>query len=491
MSVNPAFMSTNFKNKVAVAVGWSALQSWSVKLFSVLLFFVLARYLSPTEMGLAQTVTLALAFIAVVAEQGFHRALVQRPALRPADVNLPFYLSVTIGVISSLLLWFFADETATFLGEEAAAPLIRLSAVIPPVTAATGILVAMFRREMDFRRIAHGALVASAISGVIALALALLGFGALSVVVQAVVSVFVTAIVMWRAPVWRPTLQIDNTQFRGILSYSTMSFASQLVDFFSRRLIDFIILSCHGIAALGVYTVGAKLYLTILELLTATLMEVALSAFSRMTADIRRLRAAYMRLIFIASCTSLPVFVLVAVAAPEICSILFGPKWTEAITVTQLLCILGAVEVVQLFNIGVVGAVGKARTLLALNVMRLATGALVLATFQKISIDHLTAVYVVSQLITFPFSFRAAMRVVEVPFGEVLRQILPGACAATLAALAVIALREYAVLNIHSTLLSGFLYIALFGCVYLAAIFAMCRQRLLDEWRYIESSYRR
>lgn len=490
MSVNPAFMSSSFKNQVATAVGWSALQSWAVKLFSVLLFFVLARYLSPTEMGLAQTVTLALAFIGVVSEQGFHRALVQRPALRAADVNLPFYLSLAIGVCSSLLLWFFSDTIAAFLGEAAAGPLIRLAAAIPPITAATGILVAMFRREMDFRRIAHGALLASAISGVIALALALLGFGALSVVVQAVVSVFVTAVVMWRAPVWRPTLQIDSTQFRGILSYSTMSFASQLVDFFSRRLIDFIILSFHGIAALGVYTVGAKLYLTILELLSATLMEVALSAFSRMAMDIRRLRVAYVRLIFLASCTSLPVFVLVAVAAPEICLILFGPKWTGAITVTQLLCVLGAFEVVQLFNIGVVGAVGNARTLLTLNVMRLIAGASVLATFQKISIDHLTAAYVLSQLIIFPFSFRAAMRVVQVPLGDVLRQILPGACAAALAAIAVFALRESAVLATHTSLLKGFLYIALYGCVYLAAIFALCRQRLLDEWRYIESSYR-
>src|SRR5690606_8739599 len=110
-------------------------------------------------------------------------------------------------------------------------------------------------------------------------------------------------------------------------SYSTMSFASQLVDFFSRRLIDVIILNRYGLAALGIYTVGAKLYQTLLELLTATLMEVILSALSRLVNEGQRFRHAYVRLVFIASCTSLPLFLLISSLAPELCAILFGDKW--------------------------------------------------------------------------------------------------------------------------------------------------------------------
>ncbi len=491
MSANLAFMSTNFKNKVAVAAGWSAVHGWAVKFLGVLLFFVLARFLSPAEMGLAQSITLVLAFIAVVAEQGFHRALVQRPTLQPDDVNLPFYLSVAVGLLASVLLWLFADEAAVLLGEPAAAPLIRYASVIPPMTAATGILVAMFRRELDFRTIAQAALVAGLISCVVALVLAVLGYGALSVVVQAIVSVAITALMMWRAPVWRPTLRIETRQFSAIFAFSTMSFGSQLIDFLSRRLIDFIILSRHGVAALGVYTVGAKLYLTLLELLMATLVEVSLSAFSRMSSDIARLRTAYLRLVFIASCTALPVFIWIAAVAPEICVMLFGPNWPEATVVTQLLCLLGALEVVQLFNIGVVGASGKARTLLAINIVRLVVGAAVLMAFQNISIQQLTAVYVLSQLLVLPISFREAMRVVEVSTWPVLRQILPGTFAATLAAAAVFTLRAADLLDGKSVLINGLVYSLLFVAAYVVVVVALCRHRLIDEWRYIESSYRK
>lgn len=491
MSANLAHMSTNFKKKVAVAAGWSAVHGWAIKFLGVLLFLVLARFLSPAEMGLAQSITLALAFIGVVAEQGFHRALVQRPTLERDDVNLPFYLSVAVGLVASLLLWLFADEAAALLGEPAAAPLIRYASVIPPITAATGILVAMSRRELDFRAIAHAALVASVISCLVALVLAVLGYGALSVVVQAIVSVAITALMMWRVPVWRPTLRIETRQFSAIFSFSTMSFGSQLIDFLSRRLIDFIILSRHGVAALGVYAVGAKLYLTLLELLVATLVEVSLSAFSRLSSDIVRLRAAYLRLVFIASCVALPVFIWIATVAPEICVTLFGPKWSDAIVVTQLLCLLGALEVVQLFNIGVIGASGRARTLLAINIIRLVVGAAVLMAFENISIQRLTAVYVLSQLLVVPISFRQAMRVVEVSAWPVLRQILPGAFAATLAAAAVFSLRAEDLLDGRSVLINGFIYSMLFVSVYVIVVVSLCRRRLIDEWRYIESSYRK
>ena len=70
MSADAFPMSHNLKKKVAMAFVWSALQGWSIKFLALLLFFVLARYLSPAEMGLAQAVTLVLTFIGLISEIG-------------------------------------------------------------------------------------------------------------------------------------------------------------------------------------------------------------------------------------------------------------------------------------------------------------------------------------------------------------------------------------------------------------------------------------
>lgn len=490
MTVESAPMSTNFKQQVASAVGWSALQSWSIKFLAILLFFVLARLLTATELGLAQTVMLLLAFIGVVSEQGFHRALVQRADLRAVDANLPFFISIGIALVAALIMWLGADAIAMQLGEPKTAGLLRMAAVIPPVTAATGVMVAMLRRTMDFRSIAQAALAASVISGIVALILALQGFGALSLVTQAIVSVLVTALMIWCRPGWRPRWHFDLTHLRGIMSYSTMSFASQLVEFFSRRLIDVIILNRYGLAALGIYTIGAKLYQTALELLTATLMEVTLSAFSRLVNEAQRFRHAYLRLVFIASCTSLPVFLLMSALAPELCAILFGNKWAEAAIVTQILCVLGAVEVVQLLNLSVLAAAGKARAVLLINVAKLVIGAIAIIAIQGGSVALLSAAFVISQIIVFPFSVRAAMQVTGSGYREVIAQILPGLLAASLASAVVFGLRTLGNFDIANNVLRAAFLAMAYAAVLIAVLALLCRQKIVHELRHIVSSYK-
>lgn len=481
---------SDFRHRATRAFAWSALQSWSVKAVSLLLFFVLARYLHPAELGLAQAVMLLLGFVAVIAAQGFQPALVQRPDLQPDDVNLPFFVSLGIALLASVALLACAEPIARLLGQDGAAPLIRVAALIPPLTASSGILVAMSRRELDFARVARATLVASLVAGSAALLLAIGGQGAASLVVQAVVTAAVTAALLWWRPVWRPRWRLQPQRFTALLSYSSMAFASQLLDFFSGRFVDLVILARHGLPALGTYTVGARLYLTLLELLASALIEPALSALSRIAGDAARLRQAYLRLLFLAGCTTLPLFTAVAALAPELCALLFGPRWAGADTVTRWLCLLGAVQAVQFFNSAALGATGHARDVLAINLAKLVTGVGVLAWDQGASVGELALAYVLSQLAVTPLSFAAALRVTRTPAAEMLRQLRPGLLAAALAFVGVLAMRPV-LAEVLGDAVRGALLAVLFVALYALSIGLLCSRRLVFELRGIAASYAR
>lgn len=170
-------MSEQLKRRTAVALAWSAMQSWGVKLFALAVFFVLARFLSPAELGLAQSVILILAFVAILSEQGFQDAIVQRKDLSHDDLNLPFAVSMLTAVSASAVLFFFSREIADLLKVPDAASLIAISAVIPPLTAASIFEIAMRRRSMDFKTPAKAALFAALISCSVALVMAMGGGG--------------------------------------------------------------------------------------------------------------------------------------------------------------------------------------------------------------------------------------------------------------------------------------------------------------------------
>ncbi|TVO68103.1 lipopolysaccharide biosynthesis protein [Denitromonas ohlonensis] len=478
-------MTEQLKKRTAVALAWSAMQSWGVKLFALAVFFVLARFLSPAELGLAQTVILILAFVAILAEQGFQDAIVQRKDLSHDDLNLPFAVSMLTAVVASAVLFFFSHQIAELLKVPGAASLIAISAVIPPLTAASIFEIAMRRRSMDFKTPAKAALFAGLISCSVALVMAVAGFGAASLIGQAIATAVITFLVLYRKPLWTPGQRFVTSSFRSILRYSTNAFGSRLLDFFSGKIIDLIILSKFGLAGLGVYAVGSKLYLTMLQLLASTLIDVALSALSKLTGDVERMRRSYLRFLFLSSFAVTPLFAMVAAFAPEICLILFGPQWDGAQQVTRWLCFLGAVQVVQFFNSSAIGAIGKAGQIFIMNVLKFAFGIAALLLLPVSTITDVAACYVVAQLCVTPVSFYLGARATLTPLRNVMLASIPGFACSGIAYLVVVWSRDLMFISGSDDFLRMVLLSIVFVVTYLLAGAVVAGEKLMQEVKSI------
>lgn len=477
------------KQRAVHAFAWSALQSWTVKAFTLLVFLLLARRLGPADLGLAQGVLVLLAFIAVLAMQGWPPALVQQPELQREDVNLPFVLSLGTALAGAAVLLLAAEPIARALGAPGAAPLLRAAAPIPPLAAASGVLVALHRRRLEFGHVARATLLAHLAGGAAALGLAWRGYGAGCLVGQALATAATLALLLWRAPVWRPGGRFTRGRLGRLSAYAGPAYAGQLLDFCAGRAIELVILSRHGLAALGTYAVGAKLYLTLLELLAAALVEPALAALSRLAGDRARLQRAYRRLVFLAACTTAPLFVGVAALAPELCTLLFGPRWTGADVVARWLALLGAVQAVQYVNSAVLGAAGRAGTLLGINAAKLGAGLLALALTGAGDAGGMTLAFVLGQLAVAPLSFGLALHATGLRGAVLAAQLVPGGLGAGAAFGLVTALRP-----LLDADLAPAARLLLLGGAYTLALAALlgllCGRRLRAEWRDLAPAWR-
>jgi O-antigen/teichoic acid export membrane protein len=483
-------MPENLKGRTAHALIWSAAQSWSVKVLTLLLFMVLARYLSQAEMGVAATVMLTLAFVAIVAEQGFPEAIIQRPRLLDAELNLPFAFSVAFGTLCGIAMWVWAAPIARLLRAEMAAPYIAMAAVVPPLAAVASFQTAMRKRLIDFRTLASVTFTATVLSGTLAVGLALTGLGAASIVVQAIAAAALSAFMLWRRPVWRLTRQRDWPALRQILDYSAPAFGARLVDFFGGRLIELIVLGRYGLAGLGLYTVGAKMYQTLLQLLGSSLTDVALTSMSKIADDQPRLQQNYLRFLFLAACTTLPLFVGVAVLTPELCRLLFGERWGGVEEVAHWLCLLGAVQAVQFFNGSLLAATGRVSAVFYLNVGKATIAAVSLWFAPTENVGGLALVFLLAQLFVSPFSFFAGMRQCGASLRAVAAELLPGVVAAAVGYALVFALRPVVALQVGAPIVQLALLAGLFTSAVAIALLLICPGRLQVETRFLLSALR-
>ena len=183
-------------------VFWTAVQSLGVRLFSLVVFVVLARLLTPSDFGLLAMVGVFVGLGDVLVAQGFGTAITQRENLEPEHESTAFWANILLGLGLGCLLWLRAPWVAALYRQEAVAPVIRWLSPVVLLRGAVAVPVGLLQRRFRFRALALRSVSAAVIGGVAGIVAALSGWGVYALVVQQLVSASLDVIVVWSAAAW-------------------------------------------------------------------------------------------------------------------------------------------------------------------------------------------------------------------------------------------------------------------------------------------------
>jgi O-antigen/teichoic acid export membrane protein len=391
-------MERTLREKVIDGLVWSAARTWGAKLLTLGLFIVMSRLLGPHEFGVFAAAVAVLSFVQLFVDQGLAEAIVQRREITNAQLNTVFALNLAASLVLVGALWVSAPYIAFKVDAEELTTVLRVASFSVPLTALGLVQVAMNRRGFHFKTLALRTMVATVVSGVAAIALALAGQGIWALVAQFIVQAGVGTLVLWMRPQWKPSWRFDARGLGQLLSYALHRLGTNLLHYGNTKYVELFIAATLGAPALGVYLVGVRIYESLLQMLSGAVLEVAHSGFSRLAGEPARLRAAYYRAMKVTSAIGVPIFVLVGVLAEPIILSFFGPKWASSVRVTEMMALLGAVQVLQFYNGTVYNALGKPVIGLVFNLCKLVLTFAVLWSVGGWSLDRVIAAYVAVQL---------------------------------------------------------------------------------------------
>ncbi|MGG2383080.1 oligosaccharide flippase family protein, partial [Salmonella enterica] len=84
----------------------------------------------------------------------------------------------------------------------------------------------------------------------------------------------------WRSAIWTPSFDFELGRFGKLLWFGLPILLTRVLDFITSRALDITILTFYGVAALGLYTAGSRIYLMLLQLLQQVVSDVALAYLS-------------------------------------------------------------------------------------------------------------------------------------------------------------------------------------------------------------------
>jgi PST family polysaccharide transporter len=304
----------------------------------------LMRLLSPEDFGLIAMVSLFVGFASLFTELGLSAAVVQRSEVDDLLLSSAFWLNLAAGVVVALVVAGIAPLVAAFFDEPGLLAMTVALAITFPLSGASSVHRALLIRAMRFRELTLVEIAATAVAGPLALAAALFGAGAWSLVLQSIVVASATAAGSIAVSGWRPRLRFRRSAARDLLGFGGNLVAFRIVNYWIRRADNLLIGKWIGPEGLGIYGRAYNLMTYPVARITGTLGEVMFPALSRIQGDLAKVRDVYLRSLGAITTFTFPLMAGLFVVADEFTEAVLGPAWIAIVPVVRVLSLVGLVQ---------------------------------------------------------------------------------------------------------------------------------------------------
>ena len=305
---------------------------------------VLARLLTPRDFGLAGMIVVFTGFAALFSEAGFGAALIQMKEIEERHLSSVFWLNIAMGAFLMSIALLGAPAVADFFDEPLLQPLMYVMALNLMIAPFGLVPAALLRRSMDFKLMTIVEIAAMAVSGGVAIVLALTGFGVWTLVWRGLLSSACGVLGLWMASDWKPQLLFQRKAVRELLNFSGNLLGFNTFNYWVRNADNLLIGKMVGSAGLGIYTRAYGTMLLPIRQITSVIGKVMFPALSRIQGDTERVKRAYLRATRAIGLITIPMMVGLFVLADSFVLATFGPKWAAVIPVLRVLSLVGIVQ---------------------------------------------------------------------------------------------------------------------------------------------------
>lgn len=433
---DPSTYDASLRRKTRNSVIWTVVRLASNQLFAFGVFVMLARLLSPHEIGIFAIVTLFSEFARILANGGLTNYIVRARRMTPELLDTIFWGNMALAIVVSALVLLLARPVLTALGQPFATGPMMVVGCLPPVVAAGASHMALRLREFGHKSMAVRSMLSGASGGVAAIAAAYFGLGIWALVIQRVVTELVNTIVSWQAFNWMPGRKFSLDALREMWGFSANLALTQIIFLFLTRIQDVVVGATIGAGAVGIYRTAWRMTELITMGAIQPFTQVAVQTFSRLQDNRGDMLKAYQGMVFASSLISFPALVGFGVIARDAVPVVYGPQWAEAGVLAQIFALMVVPFSLNYFVSPVLSAIGRGADMrwLATFQLFLTLGLTWLAA--PYGIVAVACVYVARAYITFPLqlwllkrragiNLRATFGAIAAPF---LASVVMGAC---------------------------------------------------------------
>lgn len=390
------------KNSIIRGLGWTTISTITNGLVQILRLSILSRFLSKEDFGIVAILTLILGLTQVFSDMGFSAAIMSQKKIDNRNFLSLYWLQFGVFTIMMLLISLCSPFIANYYDSPILSKLVPIMMSELFFVSLGKLYDTVLQKNMEFRAIAIRNMVTASFSLIIAIILAIQGYGVYSLVISTVSQ---TAMVnIWNLKAgqnhYKLSMQkIDFKQAKELMKVGYYQMGTQIVDYFASKLDIIVISSTLGVGALGVYNLSKELILKFVIIINTISNRVMLPVFTNYQDDIEELKRIFVLCLKKMALFNAPIVGFVILFCNYIVKIFYGNAFLEAIPIVQILAIWSLFVVIGQPNSLLAIATKKTNISFWYTIVRLVIMYIMLTLFGRFSLFAsaitVTAIYVI------------------------------------------------------------------------------------------------
>ena len=353
-------MADNLRSKAFSGVAWKLIERFSVEIFGFIVGIILARKLDPSDYGLVAMTAIFFSISYLLIDAGFSTALVRKKDRTEIDYSTAYLTNVVLSLLFSILLVLGAPWMARFYGEPRLVAIVSVNALIVFLGSFIAVQNVRLSINLEFKKQSVINVICSVVNGLLAIAMALAGYGYWALIIPSGIVLFLRGALYWRAQRWFPKLAFSVSSFKEMFSFGFKIMLTAIIKAAYANIYSLVIGKKYNATDLGYYNRGNSYALLPSNTVANTLGSVSYPILSKINDDPDRLASAYRRMIGLAGYVVFPVMIGLAVLARPFVITLVTDKWEACVPYLQVLCFALMWEPIHSLNYNLLQTTGRA-----------------------------------------------------------------------------------------------------------------------------------
>ena len=388
------------------SIFFSAIERYGSLLLFVFSIAVLSRLLAPSEFGIYAVINAIIVVItASFQEFGGANYLIQKKALSQQNIRTAFTITFCISIIIGLTLFLCSDALVWFFRQDGLKAGIAVSTLNFALTPFSVVISALFRRDMEFGKLAICSLTANFVSIAVSIALAVLHYSFMAPIWGAVAGNIILTLLLIAVckdkQIFRPSL----SEYPDVIRFGLYSGGVSIINVFYNLAPQIFLARILDFAAVGLYSRAASITQVFDKLVGQVLSPVIMPAIFAQTKAGGNLRRIYLDAIALLTAVHWPFLTFLAIMAEPIISIWLGSTWLEIVPLVRMMCIAYLSLFAACLTYPVLVAVGSVRDALISSLISLPPSLLMIFIASFWGVKAVAA----SAMLTLPFQAAVAI----------------------------------------------------------------------------------